>query len=90
VSGTGVLKETERRLDELVGRYCVCKTCRFFEQDLFGYRCVCPEYPVGELSSDDGSCESHELNNKTLQDELEKLQEKYMNAWQIVEGFLYR
>ena len=85
-----VLQEAELAIDKFVEENVSCNTCLFFEKELFGGVCNGPELPLGHMEYTDGMCEQHGFMDDSLQRQLEDLQETWVNAWQIVHGFLYR
>ena len=85
-----VLQEAEIAIDEFVKNNVSCNTCIFFEKELFGGICNGYELPLGRMENSDSMCEQHQFANDSQQSQLESLQKIWVNAWQIVHGFLYR
>jgi hypothetical protein len=83
------IDEADTALGEFVEKYCVCAYCAFWVKELFGTRCDGPDVKCGYLDDDTNTCEQHEFRDGNLQAQLEAIQKKWLNAWQIVEGFLY-
>jgi len=83
------LQEADDAVDDFVAKYVSCATCAFWTPELIGGICNAPEPTTGYRSHDTSMCEQHEFKNKELEKQLKALTEKWSNAWQIVEGFLY-
>ena len=81
--------EAEDAVDDFVKKYVSCATCVFWTPELIGGVCNAPEHPLGYRENDTSMCELHEFRNKELEKQLDALTEKWSNAWQIVEGFLF-
>ena len=85
-----VYQEAYNDIDDFLKKNVSCKTCAFFTPDLFdGGDCENYEFPKVYLPFNYSNCEIHEFRDSELQKQLEVLQEKWVNAWQIVEGFMY-
>jgi hypothetical protein len=85
-------EEADTALGEFVEKYCVCAYCAFWVKELFETRCDGPELQCEFTDKNNeykGGCGQHEFRDGNLQKQLEAIQEKWLNVWDIVEGFLY-
>jgi len=82
------LEEANDALDDFIEEYDTCATCAFWTPELIGGICDAPEYQIGHLKEDTGTCEQHEFKDNELKKQLGVLVKKYYDAWYIVEGFL--
>ena len=78
-----VLQEANKAIDEFVKEQVSCNTCIFFETWLIGGVCKGPELSLGYMEYTDSMCEQHYFKDSNLQNKLEKLQEIWVNAWEI-------
>lgn len=83
------LEEADKAVKEFLDEYDICATCEYWTPELIGGVCNAPEYPIGHLEDDTMTCEQHEFKDKELEKQCNALSDKWYNAWQIVEGFLY-
>jgi hypothetical protein len=81
------IEEIDKQLDEYINKFVKCTTCKWWERELFGGYCNCPELPLGFMEHDDSMCEQHEFRDIEMERKMNELTDRRVNAWKIVEGF---
>jgi hypothetical protein len=84
-----VLDEANEAMNDFIEEHISCATCGYWTPELIGGICNGPEAPMGYREDDTSMCEQHEFKDRELQEQLDRLFDKWNNAWHIVEGFLY-
>jgi hypothetical protein len=83
------IQEAEKALDDFIEKYDHCVNCGFWTPELIGGVCDGPELQIGYMEDDTSTCEQLVFRDTAIQERLETLQKKWLDAWQIVEGFIY-